>query len=71
MNNTEQAKEFATKKFAEVNVQNHFLEVYGFLKNDFKIQDERVLIAGLLHDVLEDTNTSNLNYRNFLRLGRG
>jgi len=68
MNNTEQAKEFATKKFAEVNVQNHFLEVYGFLKNDFKIQDERVLIAGLLHDVLEDTNTSNLNYRNFLRL---
>ena len=68
MNNTEQAKEFATKKFAEVNVQNHFLEVYGFLKNDFKIQDERVLIAGLLHDVLEDTNTSNLNYRNFQRL---
>ena len=59
MNNIEQAKEFATTKFTEVNVQNHFLEVYGFLKDDFKIEDERVLIAGLLHDVLEDTNTTN------------
>jgi (p)ppGpp synthase/HD superfamily hydrolase len=59
MTNIEQAKEFATKKFAEVNIQNHFLEVYGFLKDDFKIEDERVLIAGLLHDVLEDTNTTN------------
>jgi len=59
MNNIEKAVEFATKKFAEVDVQNHFLEVYGFLKDDFKIEDERVLIAGLLHDVLEDTNTTN------------
>jgi len=59
MNNIEIAQEFATKKFAEVNIQNHFLEVYGFLKDDFKIEDERVLIAGLLHDVLEDTNTTN------------
>ena len=59
MNSIERAREFATNKFAEVSVQNHFLEVYGFLKDDFKIQDERVLVAGLLHDVLEDTNTAN------------
>ncbi|MEX0909956.1 MAG: HD domain-containing protein [Candidatus Paceibacterota bacterium] len=59
MNSIEQAKEFATQKFAEVDVENHFLEVYSFLKDDFDVQDEKVLIAGLLHDVLEDTNTSN------------
>lgn len=57
MNELEKAKEFATQKFTEVNVQNHFLEVFYFLKNNFKVNDENVLIAGLLHDVLEDTNT--------------
>lgn len=59
MNKIERAKEFAAKKFSEVNVQNHFLEVYGFLKEDFKVKDENILIAGLLHDVLEDTNTKD------------
>ncbi len=59
MNKIEQAIEFATKKFSEVNVQNHFLEVYNFLKEYFKIEDENILIAGLLHDVLEDTNTTD------------
>ncbi len=58
MSNIELAKEFAIKKFSEVNVQNHFLEVYGFLKEDFKVENEDILIAGLLHDVLEDTNTT-------------
>lgn len=58
MNNIEFAKEFATQKFSEVNVKNHFLEVYGFLKEDFKVKDENILVAGLLHDVLEDTNTT-------------
>ncbi len=57
MNKLEQAKEFATQKFAKVHVQNHFLEVYSFLKDNFRVEDENVLIAGLLHDVLEDTNT--------------
>lgn len=57
MSNIEFAKEFATKKFSGVNVNNHFLEVYGLLKEDFKVKDENILIAGLLHDVLEDTNT--------------
>lgn len=59
MNKIEQAKEFAEFKFNEVGVDNHFLEVYGFLKDDFGIIDEDVLVAGLLHDVLEDTNTTN------------
>jgi (p)ppGpp synthase/HD superfamily hydrolase len=59
MNKIEYAKKFAAKKFSEINVQNHFLEVYGFLKEDFKVKDENILIAGLLHDVLEDTNTTN------------
>ena len=59
MNNIERAKKFATNKFFEVNIQNHFLEVYSFLKEDFKVEDEAILIAGLLHDVLEDTNTSD------------
>jgi len=60
MNKIEYAKEFATKKFSEVKVQNHFLEVYGYLQNDFEVKDENILIAGLLHDVLEDTNTTNV-----------
>ncbi|MFA5935197.1 MAG: HD domain-containing protein [Candidatus Paceibacterota bacterium] len=57
MNKIELAKEYASKKFSEANIQNHFLEVYSFLKEDFKVKDENVLIAGILHDVLEDTDT--------------
>src|ERR1035437_6958988 len=59
MNNIEYAKEFAAMKFSEIKIQNHFLEVYGFLKEDFGVKDENILIAGLLHDVLEDTNTTD------------
>lgn len=59
MDNIEQAKEFATRKFSEVNIKNHFLEVYFLLKEDFKVEDTNILIAGLLHDVLEDTNATN------------
>ena len=59
MNNIEQAKEFASKKFEEVGVKNHFLEVFNFLKDDFGIVDNNVLVAGILHEVLEDTNTTN------------
>lgn len=52
------AKEFATKKFQEIGVNNHFLEVYGILKDDFGIESEEVLTAALLHDTLEDTPTT-------------
>jgi (p)ppGpp synthase/HD superfamily hydrolase len=54
----ELSKEFATKKFAEVNIKNHFLDVFQILKDEFKIEDENILVAGILHDTLEDTNTS-------------
>lgn len=55
----EQAKEFATKKFLKANIQNHFLEVYSFLEKDFNVKEGNILIAGLLHDVLEDTDTTH------------
>ncbi|HMO79143.1 MAG TPA: HD domain-containing protein [Candidatus Paceibacterota bacterium] len=58
MNNIDFAIEFATKKFDEVSIKNHFLDVFSILKNEFEIIDENILIAGILHDTLEDTNTS-------------
>ncbi len=54
----DQAKEFAAKKFAEAGTKNHFLDVFGILKDEFKVEDKSVLIAGLLHDTLEDTSTA-------------
>lgn len=57
-NNVEAAKQFATNKFAEVNMDNHFLEVLNILEKDFEVKDKNVLIAGILHDTLEDTNTT-------------
>ena len=58
MNKLEQAKEFAAKKFAETGTKNHFVEVFQILQNEFNIDDQTILIAGLLHDTLEDTNTT-------------
>jgi ADP-ribose pyrophosphatase YjhB (NUDIX family) len=57
-NKIELAKEFATKKFQKAGIENHFLEVYQILKERFNVEDEEVLIAGLLHDTLEDTETT-------------
>lgn len=50
--------EFATQRFDAVNRKNHFLEVYDILCNEFKVSDDNTLIAGILHDTLEDTNTT-------------
>lgn len=51
-------KEFAARKFAEAKVGNHYLDVYRILRDDFGIEDQDVLVAGLLHDTLEDTDTT-------------
>lgn len=52
------AKEFASEKFAEAGVKNHFLEVFKILQDELGVDDQDVLIAGLLHDTLEDTSAT-------------
>jgi len=63
-NKIELAKDFATKKFEEIGVGNHFLEVYEILKTSFNINDEEILVSALLHDTLEDTNTTSEEIEN-------
>ncbi len=58
VNPIELAKRFASKKFAEIGTGNHFIEVCQILKEEFGVNDEEVLIAGLLHDTLEDTSAT-------------
>lgn len=52
------AVKFATQRFEAVNRKNHFLEVYDILHNEFQVLDENTLVAGILHDTLEDTDTT-------------
>ncbi len=52
------AKKFASNKFSEIGIENHFLDVYQILQQEFKVKDQNVLIAGLLHDTLEDTSAT-------------
>lgn len=52
------AKKFASKKFKEIGVDNHYLDVFDILLDKFNVDDQSVLIAGLLHDTLEDTSTT-------------
>jgi (p)ppGpp synthase/HD superfamily hydrolase len=56
--NLDRAIEFATNKFKEVNVDNHFLSVLKVLQEEFRVSDPELLIAAVLHDTLEDTNTT-------------
>jgi len=57
-NKTGSAKQFATDKFEAIGKKNHFLDVFNVLQNSLGVQNEKVLIAGLLHDTLEDTETT-------------
>lgn len=57
-NKIESAKQFATDKFEVMGKKNHFLDVFNILQNNLEVRDENILIAGLLHDTLEDTETT-------------
>ncbi|MEI6396789.1 MAG: HD domain-containing protein [Candidatus Taylorbacteria bacterium] len=54
----ELAKKYALDKFTAAGRKNHFLDVFQILKDEFMINDQNVLIAGLLHDTLEDTSAT-------------
>lgn len=57
-NSIDLAKKFAERRFIEAGVKNHFLEVFDILQNEFLVNDQDILIAGILHDTLEDTFTT-------------
>lgn len=57
-NQIEFAKEFAIKKFKEAGVGNHWPDVLAVLQDEFNIDDPDILIAAILHDTLEDTETT-------------
>ncbi len=51
--------EFANKKFTEAGrKQNHFPRVLDILQNEFHVEDLELLTAAILHDTLEDTDTT-------------
>lgn len=52
------AKQFALEKFTEAGTKNHFLDVFNILQNNLDVNDDEVLMAGLLHDTLEDTSAT-------------
>ncbi len=52
------AKKFALEKFTEAGTKNHFLDVFQILQDEFSVDDQNVLTAGLLHDTLEDTSAT-------------
>ncbi|OHB18941.1 MAG: hypothetical protein A2913_00950 [Parcubacteria group bacterium RIFCSPLOWO2_01_FULL_40_65] len=57
-NQIELAEKFASEKFAEAGVKNHFLEVSHILRDELGVKDQDILIAGILHDTLEDTSAT-------------
>lgn len=57
-NKIEFAKEFARKKFEAAKTGNHYMEVCQILQDEFGVDDSELLTAAILHDTLEDTNTT-------------
>lgn len=57
------AKTFIEERFRNVRLRKdpvaHALEVCRILREEFEQQDADVLVAGILHDVLEDTPTTS------------
>lgn len=58
MNRQELAKEFAIRKFKEAGIGNHWPDVLTVLEDEFGVTDPEILIAAILHDILEDTETT-------------
>ncbi|MFA6301408.1 MAG: HD domain-containing protein [Candidatus Paceibacterota bacterium] len=52
------AKKFASEKFQEKDLNNHFLDVLTILQDEFHIDDLELLVSAILHDTLEDTDTT-------------
>ena len=55
-NQLDVAIEFGTKKFADR--KNHFPRVLAILQDEFHVDDLELLTAAVLHDTLEDTDTT-------------
>jgi (p)ppGpp synthase/HD superfamily hydrolase len=56
------AKAFVEDRFRDARLKKdpvaHAFEVYRILREEFRQEDADILIAGILHDVLEDTKTT-------------
>ncbi|OIO29145.1 hypothetical protein COX93_02180 [Candidatus Nomurabacteria bacterium CG_4_10_14_0_2_um_filter_30_12] len=52
------AIEFANKKFEATGQKNHFPRVLAVLQSEFHIDETELLTAAILHDTLEDTDTT-------------
>jgi len=53
------AIEFTNKKFQQAGrKQNHFPQVISILQDEFNVKDIEILVAAILHDTLEDTDTT-------------